>query len=129
MLLDTHTLLWLTLSPRHLSKVASKAISKHLKENGAALVSAASFWEISVKIEKKKLDLKMTVSELLRDCRNSGQIQILDTTPEQWIKSSELEWQHTDPIDRLLVATASILKVPIITKDRDISRFYSQSLW
>jgi PIN domain nuclease of toxin-antitoxin system len=58
MLLDTHTLLWLTLSPTHLSKVASKAISKHLKENGSVLVSAAAFWEISVKIEKKKLDLK-----------------------------------------------------------------------
>ncbi len=129
MLLDTHALLWLTLSPGRLSKLANKEISKHLKENGAVLVSAASFWEISVKIEKKKIDLRMTANEFLKLCKDSGQIQILDTTPEQWIQSSGFIWKHTDPIDRLLVAAASILKAPIITKDREITRFYSQSVW
>ena len=53
MLLDTHVLLWLTITPKRLSKAAIKKITEHTNKNeGRLLVAAASFWEIAIKIEK-----------------------------------------------------------------------------
>ncbi|HEY0794441.1 MAG TPA: type II toxin-antitoxin system VapC family toxin, partial [Acidisarcina sp.] len=53
-LLDTHALLWATLSPASLSTTARKIIAD---PKNIILVSAASAWEISIKVKRGKLPL------------------------------------------------------------------------
>jgi len=40
-----------------------------------------------------------------------------------------LEWDHRDPVDRTIVATAKKRRLPIITKDQRIRRFYKRTVW
>ncbi len=52
-LLDTHTLLWATLSPNSLSNEAAEIIAD---ESNIVLVSAASAWEIATKLRLGRLE-------------------------------------------------------------------------
>lgn len=40
-----------------------------------------------------------------------------------WLKSLELEWEHRDPADRVIVATALLRGTPLVTADDQIQRF------
>ena len=46
-----------------------------------------------------------------------------------WIKNIELDWDHRDPADRTIVATASLHACPLVTSDSAIRAFYSQTIW
>ena len=50
---------------------------------------------------------------------NSG-VRLTPLTPEIAIESSFLPRLHSDPADRLLIATARALGAPIVTRDRRI---------
>ncbi len=45
----------------------------------------------------------------------------LPLTPEDVLLARELDWDHTDPFDRLVVATAVRLGLPLMTSDRVIT--------
>ncbi len=62
-LLDTHLLIWAVSTPEKLSEEAKRLIS------GASriYVSAASIWEMSIKISLGKLSVDL--DRLLRNCR------------------------------------------------------------
>ncbi len=85
------------------------------------LVSALSAWEIGMLAKKKGVVfLPDPVSWFQAFLRRNG-IQLAPLTPEVAIASSFLpEPMHGDPADRLLVATARALDVPIVTRDRRI---------
>jgi PIN domain nuclease of toxin-antitoxin system len=38
-------------------------------------------------------------------------------------------WDHPDPADRTIVATARLRGLPLLTPDRLITSFYPQTLW
>jgi PIN domain nuclease of toxin-antitoxin system len=40
-----------------------------------------------------------------------------------WLRSLELTWEHRDPADRVIVATALLQGVPLVTADEEIHRF------
>jgi PIN domain nuclease of toxin-antitoxin system len=46
-----------------------------------------------------------------------------------WVVAASLDWQHRDPADRVIVATATLLKCPLITSDRVIADFYTSTIW
>ena len=40
-----------------------------------------------------------------------------------WLRSLALAWDHRDPADRVIVATAILQDVPLLTADAEIHRF------
>ena len=66
-LLDTHTILWYLFGDSRLSQSARKIIESHI-----CFYSYASFWEISIKQSKKKLEFEHTVFEIDEMCRTAG---------------------------------------------------------
>jgi len=47
-----------------------------------------------------------------------------------WLRSLALPWEHGDPADRVIVATALLLGLPILTKDQPIRDFKGiRSIW
>jgi PIN domain nuclease of toxin-antitoxin system len=120
-LLDTHVLLWWALDPERLSPAAAKAIQAMELQGG--LASAISIWELGIKIRRGALDMGLPIEELARRIEKSGIVQLLPVDTAVWLRSLELPWDHRDPADRVIVATALLRGVPLVTADQTIHRF------
>ena len=93
------------------------------------LVPSISIWEIAIKIKNKKLDLGVSFNEYVGSLKKSDVITIVPIDEDIWLESVNLEWEHRDPSDRVVVALASINQAPIITADTEIIKFYSNVIW
>jgi len=93
------------------------------------IVSAISIWEIGIKIKKGKLDIGLDIKEYvfrLNIVENFGIVPVDETI---WVENILLEWDHRDPADRTIVATAKLKGIPIVTKDQIIRDFYPDTIW
>jgi PIN domain nuclease of toxin-antitoxin system len=108
LLLDTHVLIWWD-EGRRLAAEARRAI-------GAAdmvFVSAATAWEIAIKIGLGRLRPKRTVEQATAE---SG-FQELPVTFRHAELVANLPAYHSDPFDRLLVAQAQAERLILVTRD------------
>jgi PIN domain nuclease of toxin-antitoxin system len=92
-LLDTHAWVWSLTDPGRLSAGARRAIERA----DAVMVSPISFFEIAQKVHRGGIAAPLT--------------------PEICLRAALAEWDHRDPFDRLLAATAEVLAVPLVTRD------------
>jgi len=126
-LLDTCALLWWTLDPEKLSDEASNACD--MIYGHGAFISSISIWEIGIKIKKNKLDIGMDIKEYVDRLNSLNIINIIPIDENIWVENVSLEWEHRDPADRTIVATAKIKNLPIITSDHIIRNFYPNVIW
>jgi PIN domain nuclease of toxin-antitoxin system len=127
LLLDTCALVWWTLDPDKLSPTATRRC-RTIGRDGA-LVSAMSLWELEVKIRKKKLDLAMSLDKYCARLTSLGSITIVPVDAAVVLKSHHLRWQHRDPADRMIVATAALHDAALVTADEAIRGFYGKAVW
>jgi PIN domain nuclease of toxin-antitoxin system len=117
LLLDTHVCLWWAHEPERLRPAARSAI-----EDGGNTVwlSAASAWELSIKVHRGKLELDVDrmISQLVRTGCGLLGIGIDDA-----ITAGRLEWSHRDPFDRMLAAQTSRTSRLLVTRDRELRAF------
>jgi PIN domain nuclease of toxin-antitoxin system len=125
-LLDTHVLLWFLFSPSELSKSAAKAIRN--PENHL-LVSAASTWEICIKIGLEKLKLVDTWQSSFEKELALGTLEWLPIRREHCAATTKLPFHHRDPFDRLLVAQAQVEQAGMITADKIIRKYKVPVVW
>lgn len=123
-ILDTCALIELCEDKNSISKKTSDLID----QNGATILSVC-FAEMALKIKKKQLFLNTTAQELFYHYRTVSLSQIISIGCEEWFDSIELDWPHKDPVDRLLVAYARRLDIPIVTTDKQIKKFYKKVIW
>lgn len=128
MLFDTCALLWATLDPGSLSE-EEKRIAFQAFEDGTAAVSSISFWEIGIKLRKNRLEIGMSLEQYIRKIHEFNGIEIVPVNELIWLENLKLDWDHRDPADRTIVATALLRGVPILTKDTVIRDFYSHQGW
>ena len=69
LLLDTHVLLWAAGAPKRLSKNARKLLSD---PGNSLYFSAASFWEINIKLGLGREDFQVNPRLLLRGLLDNG---------------------------------------------------------
>ncbi len=126
LLLDTHTALWLFNQHEYLS---GKARLLLLDESNSLHISMASVWEVAIKNSLGKLsDFEGSVRTFLSAIRLSQ----IDLTPihTKHIEIIEnLPFIHRDPFDRLLIATAQIHNMTILTTDANIQKYNVEWLW
>ena len=115
-LLDTHALLWLNEgSPRLGSRARQSADEASLE--GRLAVSAVSFWEVAVLVERGRVELDRSTGRWRQELLRSGLIEVpLDGRIA--IAAIGLPDLHGDPADRFIVATAIIKEARLITADR-----------
>ena len=123
--LDTSALIFWTLDKGRLSRAASWAI------DGAdrILLSSISIWEIGLKVKRQGLSIPVSIQEFTDGLERIDRVDILPVDVRTWIKNLELDWDHRDPADRTIVATASLHACPLVTSDTAIRSFYSQTIW
>ena len=120
-LLDTHALLWWALDPVRLSKGATEVVEAMEDEGGYA--SSISVWELGIKVQRGQLELPITVDELARRVERGGVVELVSVDTRTWLRTLSLDWAHRDPADRVIVATALIKEVPVLTKDKTLHDF------
>lgn len=91
-----------------------EVISAYQSEDNDLFLSVASVWELGLKRSIGKLDFDITGAiELL----SQNGINILDITLPISLLVNELPYHHKDPFDRIIIATAKINDMGIITSD------------
>jgi len=131
LILDTHVLLWWVNGSDALSKVAEKAIRKTLSQGSEIIISSISAWEVSMLIEKGRLTLSMDVESWFAEISQIDGVRFSPVDNEIAIKSTVLPGNfHKDPADRMIVATARKLAVPLVTADEKIRNYeHVKTIW
>jgi len=128
--LDTHALVWWVAGDSTLSKKAKAAIERELS-GGEIIVSAISAWEIAMLVKREKLVLSMDVGSWLATVSAVEAVRFMPVDAEIAVKSVDLPGDfHKDPADRMIVATARKLAVPLVTKDEKIRSYaHVKTIW
>jgi PIN domain nuclease of toxin-antitoxin system len=125
-LLDTHVLLWALFEPARISSRARKTIEN--PENDVR-VSTLSFWEVALKYQVGKLELKNCVPDDLPTQIERMGIEILPMNAVLLASSYRLPLDaHKDPFDRLLAWQAIQQNMVLITKDATLEGYRSAGL-
>lgn len=123
--LDTSALVFWTLNRDRLSRTAAQAIA----DADRIALSSISIWEIGIKVKKGQLSIPLSIQEFTNKLEQIDRLDILPVDVQTWLKNLELDWDHRDPADRTIVATASLHACPLVTSDSAIRAFYSQAVW
>lgn len=123
-LLDTHVFLWLHTDPERLG-VHLTLLEDQRSE---LLVSAASSWEISIKYGLGRLALPEPPERYVPERLRLMGAKPLAIEHRHALAVAGLPRLHRDPFDRLLVAQAELLDVPILTADPAIVQYPVETL-
>jgi PIN domain nuclease of toxin-antitoxin system len=114
LLLDTHVLIWWD-EGRRLAAEARRAIA----DADSVYVSAASAWEVAIKIGLGRLRPIRTVEQAVDE---SGFLE-LPVTFRHAERVGKLPPHHRDPFDRLLIAQADVEELTLVTRDAVFARY------
>ena len=125
LLLDTHVLIWLMNGDKNLSKNSQELIEAS-RENGSVFISAISVWEVSMLEQKNRVILNKPCIDWIKNAMRYG-IKLLELTPEIAIQSTQLpSYCAGDPADRIIIATARIESLLLLTCDERILAYSEQ---
>ena len=124
LIIDTHILVWWVSGDKSLSPTAAKAINQTLDSGSEVIISSISAWEISMLIEKGRLILSMDVDSWIDEVSQVDGVRFISVDNEIGIKSTQLPGDfHKDRADRMIVATARKLAIPLVTADEKIINY------
>ena len=130
--LDTHALVWWVHGDSQLSPNAKAAIEgERSTELGVVLISAISAWEIAMLVRADRLTLTMGIDDWLETVSNVEGVRFVPVDNKVGVESTRLPGDfHKDPADRMIVALARHLNVPLITADAKIRAYkHVRSIW
>lgn len=121
-LLDTHVWVWWVSQQGHLTSQLEQTIQS---QQGAGLgVSVISCWEVAKLVELGKLQLTLAPFDWLTQALAYPGVQLLDLTLPIIVEPTQLPGNfHRDPADQIIVATARIYNIPLLTVDRKILNY------
>jgi PIN domain nuclease of toxin-antitoxin system len=119
LLLDTSALLWALAGDRRLGKARTAVADRRNR----VFVSAASAWEIAIKVGLGKLQVPPDVTSWLPSELAAAQMTPLPIVLDHACAVENLPRHHTDPFDRLLIAQALHEDLMIVTGDAQFSRY------
>jgi len=128
LLLDTHVLIWLLEGHSQLDNKCKKIIN-HAAQNSCVNIAAISTWEVSMLVMKQRIVLEKPLLTWLNQMLSLPGINLKELTPEIAVESCSLPSNHTfqgDPADRLIVATARVHGLTLLTHDKKILNYAKQ---
>lgn len=121
LILDTHILVWWISDDPQLSLRAKAAIEKEIQTEGVILISSITSWEVAMLISKNRLTLTMDVDTWLQTVSDIDCVKFVPIDNKVAVESTRLPGEfHKDPADRMIVALARLLSVPLVTADEKI---------
>lgn len=126
LLLDTCTFLWMVGQEDRLSEVAREALEDG--DNSLAL-HQVSAWEIQIKCLSGKLKLSEPAEEIIREALSSHDLRYQRLDDEAIWHLNKLPEHHKDPFDRVLIASALVGGMKLVTPDPQINRYPVPVIW
>lgn len=126
LLLDTHTLIWWTLTPERLSDRVSNLLAD---KNNELMLSVASVWEMQIKLQIGKLNLNLPLEELIETQQQTNNLLLLPIEVDYVWTLKNLPMHHRDPFDRMLIAQAIAEQLPIVSVDAAFDAYPITRLW
>lgn len=119
-------MLWWLIDDRRLSRLARL----RLQDRGnRVFVSAASVWELAIKVAKGKLRLPAGNEDRIQAAIEAAGFQELPVTMMHAFAIWSLPPLHADPFDRLLAAQCQRENLTLVTNDRLLRRYPIDHLW
>jgi PIN domain nuclease of toxin-antitoxin system len=119
LLLDTHVLLWWLEDDPRLRPRVRAIIADRQNE---VFVSAASFWELSIK--RRKGGIESRGSALWQDAITEGFMVLAVASQHlEALEGLALVAGHNDPFDHMILAQARAERAAVITHDRAMAAY------
>ncbi len=125
-LLDTHAFLWWGLDDHRLSDRVREIIRDGRSD---VLLSAASVWEVALKVSKGRLDLPGDLDAFVADRLRRDRWAPLAIDEHHAVRAASLPKIHGDPFDRMLIAQSQLEGIPLLTGDSAITRYDVETIW
>lgn len=117
-LLDTHAWGWLIDAPDRIPAQTRESI----EDEDLIAVSTISCWEVAMLCSRNRIDLSLPLDSWVRESEAApGFVFVpLSVDAARLAGDERFGWPHADPSDRMIVATAIDLDIPLVTADRAI---------
>lgn len=125
-LLDSHVVLWAVDNPSMLGEHATIELQDLDNE---LHISAATIWELSIKVGLNKLQLSLAFRDWMNKAIGDLSATILPITVEYADVQAALPSHHRDPFDRLIIAQSIAEQISIISHDSAMDAYGIQRIW
>jgi PIN domain nuclease of toxin-antitoxin system len=128
-LLDTHVVVWLALSPAKISRAARETIEEARRRADALAISDITLLELATLAHKSRIRLTLSLESFLVEVES--RFAVLPMNGQVCARSLQFPAGYPkDPADRVIAATAMVHGLPLITADSEIRRFKAlQTIW
>ncbi|HZJ64586.1 MAG TPA: type II toxin-antitoxin system VapC family toxin [Kofleriaceae bacterium] len=121
LVLDTHALIWAHAGIRIPKKVEKRILAAGAKNE--LFVSAITPWEIAHGVRRNRIKIAGDVLEWIHEALDALSASIASLEPAIAVDAVDLPWEHADPSDRIIVATARRLGAYLVTADTAVLDF------
>lgn len=127
-LLDTHIWIWWVQGDKRLPHSRIQWLTE--KTEAGIGISLISCWEVAKSVENRNLQLPCSTDQWFEHALSYPGIQLLELTVPIILDSTQLPPPfHRDPADQLIVATARVKGIPLLTADQKILEYpYVQTI-
>ena len=119
MLLDTHIVLWLLSEPERLGPHLALVEDDRTQ----LFVSAATSWELAIKVGIGRLHVTEPIEQYVPSRIDAIGARTIAVEHAHALAVAALPPVHRDPFDRILLAQAAALGVPLITADAVVDSY------
>ncbi len=123
-LLDTHAFIWFIQGDERLPGNIQELIAS---EKNDVFISIATFWELAIKISLGKLELSEPLEKVYNQALSEG-FKILPIEHESIFRLMVLPMHHRDPFDRIIICTALVKSLNMVSADKYFKRYESLDL-
>ena len=125
-LLDSHALIWYVDHDHLVPPIAYATIANPANE---LLVSAATIWEVAIKVGTGKLTLAGPYRPWITKAISDLGATILPISVEYADYQAGLPFHHRDPFDRLLIAQSLVENIPVVSRDSQFDAYGIVRIW
>jgi PIN domain nuclease of toxin-antitoxin system len=123
LLLDTHILIWWQIEPSRLTAEQRRALNLSREINEQLGVASITLWEIAKTVERGRVQFDQELDVVLRGIEQHPLLRVLRLDAHVARESTLLgATLRGDPADQLIVATARVHGLRLVTSDERIRR-------
>lgn len=126
LLLDTHAFIWWDSDPNRLSQ---RVLGFCQSPSTTLLLSVASVWEMQIKQQLGKLQLRVPLAGLIAAQQQTNSLELLPVQLDHVLALDNLPLHHKDPFDRLLISQSQVEDAILVSADSIFSQYPVTVLW
>lgn len=120
-LVDTHIVVWMGFEPRRVSKPATEAIRSVRAAGEPLAISAVTLYELAVIVTRGWIDTPLSPNAFLEEV--TERFVLCAVTPRISAAAAAMPRGYpTDPMDRIIGATALVEGLKLVTADEKIRK-------